>query len=125
MGKYLKSTDFIGFATGDRIARITLNRPDKRNALNPQMITELHNALIEADALVEVNVIVLAGQAKISAPATTSPVRTQAANPTMQRMPPGSKTRSTAHSGVRSTMTAGKSSSSSVSCPYCSRSISP
>ena len=64
MAKYLKSTDFILFAVSERVARITLNRPDKRNALNPQMITELHDALIEADALLEVNVIVLAGAGK-------------------------------------------------------------
>ncbi len=61
MGRYLKSTDFIEFSVQERIARITLNRPDKRNALNPAMLTELHDALIEADALVDVNVIVLAG----------------------------------------------------------------
>jgi enoyl-CoA hydratase len=60
-GRYLKSTDFVDFALGERIARITLNRPEKRNALNPAMITELHDALIEADALVDVNVILLAG----------------------------------------------------------------
>jgi len=64
MRKYLKSTDFIDFAVRDRVARVTLNRPDKRNALNPEMVTELHDALIEADALADVNVIVLAGAGK-------------------------------------------------------------
>jgi enoyl-CoA hydratase len=61
MGKYLTSTNFIEFSVHERIARITLNRPEKRNALNPAMIRELHDALIEADALVDVNAIVLAG----------------------------------------------------------------
>ncbi len=61
MGKYLKSTEFIQFSVHERIARITLNRPEKRNALSPAMIGELHDALIEADALIDVNVIVLAG----------------------------------------------------------------
>jgi enoyl-CoA hydratase len=64
MGKYLKSTELIEFAVRERVARITLNRPDKRNALSPAMIQELHDALIEADALLDVNVIVLAGAGK-------------------------------------------------------------
>jgi len=64
MAKYLKSADSIVFEVRQRIARITLNRPEKRNALNPQMITELHDALIEADALIEVSVVVLAGAGK-------------------------------------------------------------
>jgi len=64
MGKYLKSTDLIQFDVRERVARITLNRPDKRNALTPPMIADLHHALLEADALVDVNVIVLAGAGK-------------------------------------------------------------
>ncbi len=64
MGKYLQSAEFIQFEVRERIARITLNRPDKRNALTPQMIAELHDALLEADALLDVNVIVLAGAGK-------------------------------------------------------------
>lgn len=64
MGKFLKSTELIQFEVRDRIARVTLNRPEKRNALTPAMITELHDALLEADALVDVNVIILAGAGK-------------------------------------------------------------
>jgi len=64
MGRYLKSTNFIVFETRDRIARITLNRPDKRNALSNEMVAELHDALIEADALADVHVIVLSGAGK-------------------------------------------------------------
>src|SRR5579883_2147718 len=64
MGKYLQSSQFIGFEVRDRIARVTLNRPDKRNALTPEMISELHDALLEADALVDVNVIILGGAGK-------------------------------------------------------------
>ena len=60
MYKYLKTTESIEFEIRDRVARITLNRPDKRNALSPQMIGELEQALIEADARVDVNVIVSA-----------------------------------------------------------------
>lgn len=61
MGKYFDATDVIEFVVHDRIARITLNRPDKRNALTPPMIASLHDALIEADARTDVNVVVLQG----------------------------------------------------------------
>ena len=45
----------------DNIAKITLNRPDKRNAQNYQMIIELDEAMKEAERDGEVRVIVLAG----------------------------------------------------------------
>ena len=61
MGKYLSSTQFIEFAVHERVARVTLNRPDKRNALTGPMIDELHSALLESDARSDVNVIVLQG----------------------------------------------------------------
>jgi enoyl-CoA hydratase len=64
MGKYLGDTKYILFDVKDRIARITLNRPEKRNALHPPMLAELRDALIEADALVDVNVIILEGAGK-------------------------------------------------------------
>ena len=64
MGKYLKSTECIAFEVSGRIARITLNRPNKRNAMSGQLLGELHDAMIEADALADVNVIVLAGAGK-------------------------------------------------------------
>jgi len=43
------------------VARITLNRPDKRNAQNYRMITELDEAMKAAEKDEEVRVIVLAG----------------------------------------------------------------
>src|SRR5262249_7690348 len=61
MAKWLKSQDFIKFEVADNIATITLNRPEKRNALSPPLIRELHEPLLEADDLVEVRVIVLQG----------------------------------------------------------------
>jgi enoyl-CoA hydratase len=64
MPKWLKSTELIKFEVKDRIARITLNRPEKRNAVSPQMRDELEGALLEADDLLEVNVIVLQGAGK-------------------------------------------------------------
>ena len=42
-------------------ARITLNRPDKLNALSPQLLGELHDALWEADDDREVHAVILRG----------------------------------------------------------------
>jgi enoyl-CoA hydratase len=64
MRKHLRSTDFILFEVENRIARITLNRPEKRNALHPALLTELRDALTEADALNDVNVVILEGAGK-------------------------------------------------------------
>jgi enoyl-CoA hydratase len=64
MSKYLRSQEYIRFDIKDRVARITLNRPEKRNALLPAMVLEVHDALIEADARVDVNVVVLEGAGK-------------------------------------------------------------
>lgn len=61
MAKWLQSTETLTFEVAERVARITLNRPDKRNALTPQALDELHDALIEADDRSDVHAIVLAG----------------------------------------------------------------
>ncbi len=42
-------------------ARITLNRPEKRNALSFQLLSELHTALWDADADTEVHGVVVRG----------------------------------------------------------------
>ncbi len=64
MGKWLGTTDFIRFSVADRVARITLNRPEKRNALNSGLIREIATAMQEADDRKDVNVIVLEGEGK-------------------------------------------------------------
>lgn len=61
MAKWLKSQDNLTFEVKDKIAYITLNRPHKRNALSPDLIREIHQAMLEADDLKEVHVIVLQG----------------------------------------------------------------
>jgi enoyl-CoA hydratase len=61
MAKWLQSTETLTFEVAARVARITLNRPDKRNALTPQALAELSDALIEADDRTDVHAIVLAG----------------------------------------------------------------
>ena len=57
MGGY----EFVLYETGDRIATITLNRPDRMNALSPDLERELHEALDEADADGGVRAIVVTG----------------------------------------------------------------
>ena len=63
-GKWLKSTECVSFEVQDSVARITLNRPEKRNALSALTLRELHQALLEADDRTDVNVILLAGAGK-------------------------------------------------------------
>jgi enoyl-CoA hydratase len=60
-GKWLKSSEQLLFSVEERVARVTLNRPQKRNALAPQTLQDLHDALLEADDRTDVNVVVLQG----------------------------------------------------------------
>jgi enoyl-CoA hydratase len=62
--KWLKSEDCITFEVSDHVARITLNRPGKRNALSGQMLREIHEAMLEADDRKDVNAILLQGAGK-------------------------------------------------------------
>lgn len=50
---------YVEFTVTDRIGFITLNRPEKRNALAPELIDELKRAFREAEADAGVKVIVL------------------------------------------------------------------
>ena len=45
----------------DKVATITLNRPDRMNAISPNLEAEMHRAFDEADADPEAKVIVLTG----------------------------------------------------------------
>ncbi len=51
----------LSVAVADRIARLTINRPDKRNALNATVIAELVAAFRAADADPAIGVVVLSG----------------------------------------------------------------
>ena len=64
MGKWLKTTDCLTFEVEDAVAWITLNRPERRNALNRTLLRELREALLEADDLRAVRVVVLQGAGK-------------------------------------------------------------
>ena len=53
-------TDII-YEKADGIAKITLNRPEKRNAFRPETVFELHEALIDAREDTSVGVVLLTG----------------------------------------------------------------
>jgi methylglutaconyl-CoA hydratase len=54
----------ILYAMADGVARITLNRPDKRNALDAEIIAELRSALGEAAQDESARVVLLSGAGK-------------------------------------------------------------
>lgn len=62
--KWLKSTETVAFEVADQVARITLNRPEKRNSLSARMLEELRQALLEADDRTDVHAILLQGAGK-------------------------------------------------------------
>ncbi len=54
-----KDNDHIKTETDGHILRLTLNRPDKKNALTQKMYTEMARAIVHADATPEIRVIFL------------------------------------------------------------------
>lgn len=64
VGKWLRSPQNLIFEVIGAVARITLNRPEKRNALSHELLTELHAALLEADDREDVNAVLLEGAGK-------------------------------------------------------------
>jgi enoyl-CoA hydratase len=55
------SFEHLPYETDDRVALITLNRPDKLNALSLELCDEVKRAIAEADADTEVRVVVIRG----------------------------------------------------------------
>ena len=51
----------IVYEVADGVARLTLNRPEKLNAISGTMLREIHDALWEADDDTSVHCVVLAG----------------------------------------------------------------
>jgi methylglutaconyl-CoA hydratase len=51
--------ELVLYETKDRIGYITLNRPEKRNALSPELVAALFNAFVRAEADANAKVIVL------------------------------------------------------------------
>lgn len=64
MAKWITSSETVNFETEGPIAKVTLNRPEKRNALSPLLLRELREALKEADDLKAISVIILQGAGK-------------------------------------------------------------
>lgn len=62
--KWMGSEKTVELMIVDRVATVRLNRPEKRNALSHELMTELQSALMEADDRVDANVIVLEGAGK-------------------------------------------------------------
>lgn len=54
----------ILYSVNDAVARITLNRPEKRNALNDALIAEIKRALVNASQDESVRVVVISGAGK-------------------------------------------------------------
>jgi enoyl-CoA hydratase len=54
----------IVYEVAEGVARITLNRPEKLNAISPRMLSELHDALWEADDDTAVHCVVLRGEGR-------------------------------------------------------------
>lgn len=63
-GKWLSNPQFVLFEVIGAVARITLNRPEKRNALSNELLLELRDALLEADDREDVNAVLLEGAGK-------------------------------------------------------------
>ncbi|MDX2247795.1 MAG: enoyl-CoA hydratase-related protein [Bacteroidia bacterium] len=57
----MKIYQFLEYLVEERIAFITLNRPEKRNALNDILIAELKDALMAAEQDLSVKIIVIRG----------------------------------------------------------------
>ena len=53
--------EFIKYEASGGIARVTLNRPEKLNALSPQLQAELIECLTNADEHPDIRVITLRG----------------------------------------------------------------
>lgn len=55
----------IHFIVDERVAYITLNRPEKRNSLSPELVSELTTAFVEAAGRDDVKVVVLKGAGEV------------------------------------------------------------
>ncbi|WP_454643784.1 crotonase/enoyl-CoA hydratase family protein [Bradyrhizobium liaoningense] len=61
MAKWLRSSNFIDLKVKDGVATVRLNNPERRNALSFDLLSEYRGALLEADDLRSVSVVVVEG----------------------------------------------------------------
>jgi len=59
--KIVKTYQDIIYEKSDGIAKITINRPEKRNAFRPETVFELHEALLNAREDIRIGVVLLTG----------------------------------------------------------------
>jgi enoyl-CoA hydratase len=64
VGRYLRKPETVYFEVTGAVARVGFNRPEKRNALSNQLVEEMRDALLEADAREDVHAVVLEGAGK-------------------------------------------------------------
>ncbi len=112
-GTPMKYKDLI-YGVKERIATITLNRPDRMNALSPNLEAEMHRAFDQADADRAVKVIVLTGSGNafcagidMSNPSGNRSRRPRRATP----IRPARQSRNTSSSGIATTAPASPSGS--------------
>jgi methylglutaconyl-CoA hydratase len=61
----MEGNEFILYEVRERVAHITLNRPDKRNALNSTMVAGLNTAFLAAEQDDSVRVVILRANGKV------------------------------------------------------------
>ena len=79
------------YAVDEKIATVTLNRPDQMNAITPAMQAEMHRAFDEADADRGVRVIILTGAGKAFCSGYDQSTAKGAAKGGVRRMDPAGK----------------------------------
>ncbi|MEM7036342.1 MAG: enoyl-CoA hydratase-related protein [Bacteroidota bacterium] len=60
----MENNEYVRYEVENRVAYITLDRPEKRNAFNAGLVTEMRQAFITAEAADDVKVIVLRANGK-------------------------------------------------------------
>ena len=81
---------FIDYAVQDHVAQLTLNRPERLNALHADTLHEINAAMDQAEADTDVRVVVVSGAGCVSPDraARRSPIRRSTAAREMRRWPP-------------------------------------
>lgn len=60
----MEKNEFVRYSVQNRVATITIDRPDKRNALNSKVVSELLAAFQTAEQAEDVKVVILRGNGK-------------------------------------------------------------
>lgn len=78
--------NYIQYHVADRIGFITLNRPEKRNALNYEVVSELKEAFDKAENDKDVKLIILRARGEAFVPVLTWSICNSYKNLHMRRM---------------------------------------